>query len=940
MGDMRAHFETIARENERLQREAAEAPPIEVKKEEVLLDTMTVSDKKKSKEKPLPKISVLNKCTLVDYVVALVDGSLQVRMYNIEKNEGSFQTAVAAFVADAIEVYNFISDKLPEAGGTPGSFLDLFDSVLTVMKCSVVGTPPPPSEVRGARHKINTANTLPSPWEIVMAMELHKAPARAMDVALKQAAVGLADEAADVQFNTMFDNLEAKLNIAFEDGDDAFATAGEPNNGHNFESYRQFFDLGQTSACEVKMVVKAWSASRTEDRLNDLCTVVQSMMLICRTAVYVAARGFEKELMMLTKLACAGEPLNMPTTDTTTTMTTTSLAAPSAPATLDDHHGDDLASSQTDIGGKESIIDKSALMRMGALRAELPEFKAKLQTHMQTIHERLADAQAIDNLLETRMSDKFRQEAEASGIDLDAISNEVAANQEIFDLVLIYLEDMCTIAPQTPLNIKAMKNEVIANEQYLEALTGFCSAHRRIAEDPQLIRLHTVQRSALPGLVQLPKFITEIFMKYGKALYPTTGVLVNCLLNFNIKINMCEYGVLENHGSVDSLLPMILAAPPASTMCESVPHCVVADAEESFAKTPQHIIFSNLEVVVSALDISHLHVPGLHLPNKDNNEAIPVERALTFLKVFMHLIDVFSMASTIHQRFVLPLVQNMALTEEMLVEHLPHIFGHLGHSLTKLDLLMSSKEVSDMECEGWMVPCSFALARSCRQMVALFRSRSQGALLEKWASLLQEMSTTTTAACPTLGACINDATMDEPLAISMVSGKLASVVAAHNKLHEQLEKLGAGAVAMLLAPRLQDHPKVKDSVAIALHSLNVAKSSVMVIRGLNLLQKTRNSRDGPSQMQAFLDSCHPDDRVLVPKPFWSCLDAFAKESLPPAASGATRTNEHDDTAASEDSRRPASMSSQTLVVKRPQAGSPGDAPPSANALRLKRRRQG
>lgn len=185
------------------------------------------------------------------------------------------------------------------------------------------------------------------------------------------------------------------------------------------------------------------------------------------------------------------------------------------------------------------------------------------------------------------------------------------------------------------------------------------------------------------------------------------------------------------------------------------------------------------------------------------------------------------------------------------------------------------------------MPIPFGLAKSACQSIAILRNRVLKVLCSQWSKAIEVASAKTTSVCPSLGASITDSGMDEQLAHDLVQGKLSSVTAAHTALHELLGKYGVASRRVSLAPRIQEHPLTRNSVALALHSLSVAQNSVVAMKALHLLRSVRHQASGPSQMEAFLAKVPQECRDQIPKGFWVVMDSFAMESAGPAAASSS-----------------------------------------------------
>lgn len=517
----------------------------------------------------------------------------------------------------------------------------------------------------------------------------------------------------------------------------------------------------------------------------------------------------------------------------------------------------------------------------------LPDFRATLASHMDMVGDIMAITKALDEMLRTKLHEQYDKELGELNIDIPDAEQDLADISEAFELAMCFIENLAAIAPSTPLADSGhLMKTAVNNEGYLQSLSGFCSAYRRIDDDAKLVQVRIGgDCAALVEHVNLRMMIQALKLNYGKLLYdmhsaPITAILIKGLTDMTVQVQVCEVSTVQNHGRLDSLLPMFLSSPPPEILAvapDAMPD-LETDSEKFFSKAPQHILLSNLEVVATSLDIDTLLVPGLRKPGCKVDGPVASERALIYLKVVSCVKDVAAIASVLHMKLCVPLASQENLPEELVVTELPHWLAHLGHALSVLDTVLVSAEVASMESEGWVHMLPYAVARSFKLLVAHFRGRCIRALLDLWSNLLDGFASKTVAVCPQLGVCINDNSMDEPLAQKLVAGKLSDVVKSHNYLHQQLQRLTSSANRMSLAPRLQEHPQTTAAVSIALHALGLAKSSSTIARGLQLLAQVRHQQDRPQQMKKFLSHFPEEERGGVPQGFWRVVEAFAKES--------------------------------------------------------------
>lgn len=218
----------------------------------------------------------------------------------------------------------------------------------------------------------------------------------------------------------------------------------------------------------------------------------------------------------------------------------------------------------------------------------------------------------------------------------------------------------------------------------------------------------------------------------------------------------------------------------------------------------------------------------------------------------------------------------------------------MGDALIIVIKVCASPKANEMESVGWTLPVSFAVGRQLSSAMGCFYRRMTTLTLEYWSSMLQAASATVSSTCPSFGSCMSGATFDEELAIAITANKLTPVVQAHNSLHKLMADMASASESSGLTPRHQDHAATKGAIAVARHALQLAKDATIVARGVAMLRKVKNIRDGPSQIKKFLTEIPAPERGGIPQGFWTHLSAFADSSEAKASIGTHDDDDHDE----------------------------------------------
>lgn len=106
----------------------------------------------------------------------------------------------------------------------------------------------------------------------------------------------------------------------------------------------------------------------------------------------------------------------------------------------------------------------------------------------------------------------------------------------------------------------------------------------------------------------------------------------------------------------------------------------------------------------------------------------------------------------------------------------------------------------------------------------------------------------------------------------LTKGKLLMVTRAHNGLHELLGRYAQAAKAIELTPSLKLNDITQGPVALTMHALGMARSTTVLMCGLELYLSAKNLATGPNSIADFLCANPPETRSMIPAPFWQMLE--------------------------------------------------------------------
>ena len=121
----------------------------------------------------------------------------------------------------------------------------------------------------------------------------------------------------------------------------------------------------------------------------------------------------------------------------------------------------------------------------------------------------------------------------------------------------------------------------------------------------------------------------------------------------------------------------------------------------------------NLQEFSEAVGVTSLTLHSVQKSSAPTSPAeLPVDSALLFFEVLGLVADCSQVSATLHLSFVQQMhVDGKALPVKTLITQVPSLLSSLGYYLTKLEALLASSRVLDMEGQGWHMQHSYAAMR-------------------------------------------------------------------------------------------------------------------------------------------------------------------------------------------------------------------------------------
>jgi hypothetical protein len=256
----------------------------------------------------------------------------------------------------------------------------------------------------------------------------------------------------------------------------------------------------------------------------------------------------------------------------------------------------------------------------------------------------------------------------------------------------------------------------------------------------------------------------------------------------------------------------------------------------------------------------------------------PTAFVILYFTVANHIRDIAMLAAVMQVEVIMPLVAQRDIDKDKVVTFIPSVMHRFGECLANLESELAQGTVQDLQSSGWRGPQSFACIRAWQACMAKFLGECIKLILQVYSQHLSDLSLKAKSACPSWDACVSGEAFNLDLAKKLLSGKVAVVIKAHNELHAAVEKLSQAGDQMQVSPRLQVNDVTAGAVTVALHTLHAARTTTIVIQGVECLNTYANHHLGPKKCNEFLAQVPADVKTAIPAVFWTMFEAIAKES--------------------------------------------------------------
>jgi hypothetical protein len=310
--------------------------------------------------------------------------------------------------------------------------------------------------------------------------------------------------------------------------------------------------------------------------------------------------------------------------------------------------------------------------------------------------------------------------------------------------------------------------------------------------------------------------------------------------------------------------------------------CVSQDIA-SLGKFPHNEAFSALSAFVDASGLAMLTIAGCEQV-QTGSRAMPSADGLSVLRVLNTVRDTSALSAILQSHFLDPLANSKGMAKAEVFGNFTFWLVLLQKLVSQLDLDINSKQMMDIERAGWQTPIAPATVRQWRALVSIFAGRCLDLLLKQYVSQLMFTVMTCKAACPSWEAAFANEALNLPLALKIVKGKMANIVALHNVVHKDLADMNFCAKLLEVTPRLQDHEATSEAIAVGLACLKQASQASVLMSGVELLASADTDPSGGDKAKFFVQKHKLPRNAGLPAVFWNELEHMAAGLTVPGAS--------------------------------------------------------
>lgn len=685
---------------------------------------------------------------------------------------------------------------------------------------------------------------------------------RAMDAALSHSKAGIEDAIAVESLANSMALLEEAiephaLSLAM------WALQGNDGLRHDLSSFTEVMCVVKQTVLAIMGALLRLSPSGLAKSQDDICAALGNCVLVLQVATYVLATNVDEAFDNLVQSAIA-------------VMTTETLGVSDNKEGQHMEMGDIVALSTTPMEQQEPPPASPKVQAFRALWSAIAVARQPLQKFCEDI----AGYYSQVNKCFTALAKRSTEQDFASDI-IDSVNGahlQHDKNNATIKGMIEYLSSACELVCGSE---GVDVGVVFTTGGQHTALCSFCRIHASLMGEGCNFVIELSDSFIVEGQSggfgeTMQTFVSQV----GQYLYDANG---------SEKISASFKAIFDGvptfafvHESVlkeceaDRLLPMLILAPKLDALLVQDFHPQGEEVNDLkvFEGLAHNLAYASVSEFTSVLNIDEVKVDFASHP-EPSMANMPLDKALFVSEVICMARDVASLAAHLHYGLASISIDKGGITNDQLVDKVVHEQMCFQKMLAKLEGMVNASAAVEVEKQGWRLAWPLANLREWVRLLGLYGGRMSHKWLGEVSSCLLSEASKSSGDILAWTACFEDGRILEPLAKSMLDGRLAGIVASHNKLHTLMARLGGAAGRLAIVPRLQDNQVTIQAVRVAFEVIRRASKASAVAWATEVIFKFQHDATGTEAARGWLLRHKKQDHEDLPQMLWAELEHIA-----------------------------------------------------------------
>lgn len=323
----------------------------------------------------------------------------------------------------------------------------------------------------------------------------------------------------------------------------------------------------------------------------------------------------------------------------------------------------------------------------------------------------------------------------------------------------------------------------------------------------------------------------------------------------------------------EHLLPLLILVPKLDSLLVQGFHPQGAGASDLmiFDGLAHNIAYASVSEFTSVLDIHKVKIDFASHPDP-NKVNMPLDKALFVADLMCAARDVAALVAHLHYGLASVSMQKCGITNDQLEGKVVYEQVAFGKLLSKLEGGVNASAAVEVEKEGWRFALPLPTLRKWVRLVGIYSGRMTQKWLDEVSHCLLTEASKVAGEIPAWTACFEGGRILEPLAETMLNGRLGGFVASHNRLHSLMTQLGGAAGRLAVVPRLQDNPATIQAVRVAFEVIQRASKASAVVWATDVILKFQHDATGTEAARGWLQRHKKQEHQDLPEILWAELE--------------------------------------------------------------------